>query len=97
MNDPAGWELSQSPRQPRRRGSDRHGVNPRLPGSLRHTFLVRYRTTEDGIAFFVPSLPGVRGKTTGRKGLAAAARNRIALELDVPDTAFDVELQLVPR
>jgi hypothetical protein len=56
------------------------------------TFHVRYRPCADGFAFEVRGLPGVTGTTTARKGLLAAASQRIALELDVPRDAFGVEL-----
>jgi hypothetical protein len=59
----------------------------------RVTYRVSYRGSDGGVRFSVRELPGVTGTTTGRKGLQRAARQRIALELDVAEDAFALVLE----
>ncbi len=63
-----------------------------IAGGERPTYRVKSAVDDAGYEVWIPELPGVWTVTTSRKGVEAAARMRIALELGVPEDAFDVEV-----
>jgi hypothetical protein len=62
----------------------------------RPVFSVWYRPTEDGYVVDLVDLPA-RIRVTGRKGIERAARDRIALELELPEDAFELNIRPLPR
>jgi hypothetical protein len=63
-----------------------------IAGGERPTYHVKSAVDDAGYEVWIPELPGVWTVTTSRKGVEAAARMRVAVELGVPDDAFDLEL-----
>jgi hypothetical protein len=71
--------------------SRRFGVSGERP-----VFHVWYRPTEEGYEVDLVDLPA-RIRVTGRKGIERAARDRIVLQLELPEDAFDVQIRPAPR
>jgi hypothetical protein len=62
----------------------------------RLVFNVWYRPTDDGYDVNLVEL-GAHIKVTGRKGIERAARDRIALQLELPQQAFELNIRRMPR